>query len=210
MNLNKDYIITVDVKNAAVSTPSNMSFYITDVKTSNIFAQLVFNESNSALIKNYAPVENAEDFEITLRLIKPNNEFKELKFTLLNQLEAFFMVNLTDEYKDYIGTYNCEFFVDSKVIGELERITTSSFSYEVLPSIMNNLDEVIEGDSNYPLVDGMLVKMDEVVAAAEESVTNANTRINECITNTNAVAEELEARIGDIETALDEILGGEQ
>ena len=162
MNLNKDYIITVDVKNATVSTPSNMSFYITDVKTSNIFAQLVFNESNNTLIKNYAPVENAEDFEITLRLIKPNNDFKELKFTLLNQLEAFFMVNLTDEYKDYIGTYNCEFFVDSKVNDELERITTGSFRYNVLPSIANSLDDVIEGDPDYPLLDELLDRVESI------------------------------------------------
>ena len=254
MNLNKDYIITVDVKNATVSTPSNMSFYITDVKTSNIFAQLVINESKSELIKKYAPVENAEDFEITLRVIKPNNQAISIDFTLLNQLEAFFMVDLADEYRDYIGTYQCELFVDSKVNGELERITTSSFTYEVLPSIVNNLDEVVESYPDYPLIEDMLVRMRELTAAAEESVTNTNTKVNECIANTNssisecinntdtrvseainsanskidanitntntrisetiantnAVAEDLETRIGDIETALDEILGGEQ
>ena len=221
MNLNKDYLLTVDVKNATVNVPGNMSFYITDIKTANIFAQLVINESNSELIKKYAPIENSEDFYVTLRVIKPNNQALSVDFNLLNQLEAFFMVNLTDEFKDYIGTYNCEFFVDSKVNGELERITTSSFSYEVLPSIMNNLDEVIGGDPDYPLVEEMLVKMSELTAAAEatiinannkidENITNTNTRINECITNTNAVSEDLETRIGDIETALDEILGGDK
>ena len=188
MNLNREYLITVDAKNATVTAPDNMSFYITDIKTANIFAQLVVNESKSELIKKYAPIENSEDFYITLRIIKPNNEPKEIEFNLLNQLDAFFMVDLTDEYKDYIGTYNCEFFVDSKVNGELERITTSSFSYEVLPSIMNNLDDVIEGDSNYPLVDDMLEQMTE----ATESLNSA---INQ---------------IGDIDKALDEILGGDQ
>ena len=122
-NINKDYLITVDVKNATVSAP-NMTFYITDKKTSNIFCQLVINESNSELIKKYAPIENASDFTILLRIIKPNNEPKEIEFTLLNQLDAFFMVDLTDDYKDYVGRYKCELFVDCMIDGELERITT--------------------------------------------------------------------------------------
>ena len=162
MNLNKDYLIVVDTKSAAVTTPSAMQFYITDIKTANIFAQLVINESSSELIKKYAPIENAEDFEITLRIIKPNNQFMELEFLLLNQLEAFFIVDLTDEYKDYIGTYQCELFVDCRVNDELERITTSSFTYEVLPSIANNLDEVIEGDPDYPLVEEILERLETV------------------------------------------------
>ena len=161
MNLNKDYLIVVDVKAATVNTPNAMQFYITDIKTANIFAQLVVNESKSPLITKYAPVENSEDFYITLRVIKPNNQALSVDFNLLNQLEAFFMVDLTDEYKDYIGEYQCELFIDCMVNGELERITTSAFTYEVLPSIMNNLDEVIEGDPDYPLVDEILKRLEE-------------------------------------------------
>ena len=48
-NINKDYIITVDVKKASVKYSSAMTFYITDKKTSNIFCQLVINESNNEL-----------------------------------------------------------------------------------------------------------------------------------------------------------------
>ena len=162
MNLNKDYIITVDVKSATVATPNKMSFYITDIKTANIFAQLVINDSNSELIKKYAPIENAQDYKIKLRVIKPNNEFKEIEFTLLNQLEAFFMVDLTEDFKDIIGTYKCELFVDCIVNSELERITTASFRYAVKPSIANNLDEVIEADPDYPLVDRILEQLENV------------------------------------------------
>lgn len=162
MNLNRDYLITVDIKQAAVSTPSNMQFYITDIGTSNIFAQLVINESNSQLITKYAPVETARNFEITLRVIKPNNEPKEAKFVLLNELEAFFYIDLTEDYKDYIGEYQCELFVDGLVNEKPERITTSSFSYEVLPSIMNNLDEVIEGDPDYPILDELLDRIEGI------------------------------------------------
>ena len=162
MNLNKDYLVIVDVKSATVSTPNKMSFYITDIKTANIFAQLVINDSNSELIKKYAPIENAQDYKIKLRVIKPNNEFKEIEFTLLNQLEAFFMVDLTEDFKDIIGTYKCELFVDCIVNGELERITTASFRYVVKPSIYNNLDEVIEADPDYPLVDRILEQLENV------------------------------------------------
>ena len=172
-NINKDYIITVDVKKASVKYSSAMTFYITDKKTSNIFCQLVINESNNELIKKYAPIENASDFNILLRVVKPNNEFKEIEFTLLNQLDAFFMVDLTQDLKDYAGTYKCELFVDCMIDGELERITTSSFNYTVRPSIMNDLDEVIEGDPNYPLVDEILDRLkvvDPSKFATNESV----------------------------------------
>ena len=162
MNLNKDYLVIVDVKSATVSTPNKMSFYITDIKTANIFAQLVINDSNSELIKKYAPIENAKDYKIKLRVIKPNNEFKEIEFSLLNELEAFFMVDLTEDFKDIIGTYKCELFVDCIVNSELERITTASFRYAVKPSIANNLDEVIEADPDYPLVDRILEQLENV------------------------------------------------
>ena len=177
-NLNKENIITVDVKNATVKTEGSMSFYVTDIKTCNIYCQLVINESKSTLVKNYAPIENAEDFSITLRLIKPNNEPKELSFSLLNQVEAFFYVDLTDEYKDCIGTYNCELFVDCLVNGELERITTSSFSYRVNASIMNNLDDVINNMQSNPLIEALATKeyVDNIVyvidkTEAEEGIT---------------------------------------
>lgn len=161
-NTNKDYIITVDVKSTEVDTSNDMNFYITDKKTSNIFCKLVINESNSELIKKYQPIENSSDYKITLRTIKPNGEPKELEFTLLNQLDAFFMVDLPDDFKDYTGTYKCELFVDCTVNGELERITTSSFTYEVKPSIMSDLDGVIEGDPDYPLVDEIMEQLKTV------------------------------------------------
>ena len=162
MNLNRDYLVTVDVKQAVVNTPSTMQFYITDMGTSNIFAQLVINESNSELVKRYAPIENAEDFTITLRTIKPNGEPKSIEFTLLNKMEAFYIVDLADDFKDYIGEYQCELFVDCLINEKTERITTASFTYEILPSIYNDLDEVIEADPDYPLVDRILEQLEAV------------------------------------------------
>ena len=160
-NINKDYLIQIDVKTATVNVPGNMSFFITDIKTCNIFAQLVINESNT-LVKKYAPIENAEDFNITLRIIKPNGEPKEIDFTILDEPDAFFYVDLTDEYKDYIGEYRCELFVDCLVNDELERMTTREFTYEILPSIYNDLDGAIEKDPDYPLVDRILEQLEAV------------------------------------------------
>ena len=152
----------IDVKAATVNVPGDMSFFITDVKTCNIFAQLVINESKSDLVKKYAPIEEAANYKLTLRIIKPNGEPKEIEFTILNELDAFFYIDLTDEYKDYVGKYRCELFVDCLVNDELERMTTREFTYEILPSIYNDLDEVIEADPDYPLVDRILSDLEAV------------------------------------------------
>ena len=161
-NINKDYLIQIDVKAATVNVPGDMSFFITDVKTCNIFAQLVINESKSDLVKKYAPIEEAANYKLTLRIIKPNGEPKDIEFTILNELDAFFYIDLTDEYKDHIGKYRCELFVDCLVNDELERMTTREFTYEILPSIYNDLDEVIEADPDYPLVDRILEQLEAV------------------------------------------------
>lgn len=161
-NINKDYLIQIDVKAATVNVPGDMSFFITDVKTCNIFAQLVINESKSDLVKKYAPIEEAANYKLTLRIIKPNGEPKDIEFTILNELDAFFYIDLTDEYKDYVGKYRCELFVDCLVNDELERMTTREFTYEILPSIYNDLDEVIEADPDYPLVDRILEQLEAV------------------------------------------------
>ena len=155
-------MIQIDVKAATVNVPDNMSFFITDVKTCNIFAQLVINESKSDLVQKYAPIEEAANYKLTLRIIKPNGEPKDIEFTILNELDAFFYIDLTDEYKDYVGKYRCELFVDCLVNDELERMTTREFTYEILPSIYNDLDEVIEKDPDYPLVDRILSDLEAV------------------------------------------------
>ena len=143
-----------------------MSFYITDILTSNIFFQLTFNESGNALINSYAPNENTDNYRLTLRVVKPNNEPKELDVVLLDQGTNFFIADLTADFIDILGTYECELFIDTEVNGRAERSTTNSFTYVVKPSIFNNLDDIIEGDPDYPLVDNLATKeyVDQVVS----------------------------------------------
>lgn len=165
-NANRDYFITLNAKNSTV-TAGNLSFYITDKNTSNIFCQLIFNESNNQLINSYAPTENAEDYIITLRIVKPNNEPKEIRFSILSAPNFVYYVDLTDDYKDIIGTYECECFIDSMINGRLERNTTNSFTYTVKESIMSELDGLLEDLPSYPLVDTLATKeyVDAAVAA---------------------------------------------
>ena len=181
-NLNKENIITVDVKNATVKTEGSMSFYVTDIKTCNIYCQLTKNEAKSDLVTKYAPIQNAKDYSITMRLIKPNNEPKELEFTLLDETNAFFYVDLTDEYKDHAGTYKCELFVDcitktedrdgNVLKEELERITTSSFTYTVHKSIWSDLDGILNGGNpGQALIEKLatMAYVDDSISAIPES-----------------------------------------
>lgn len=164
-NINRDYIVTVNAKTSTLSANA-MSFYITDILTSNIFFQLTFNESGNTLINSYAPNENTDNYRLTLRVVKPNNEPKELDVVLLDQGTNFFIADLTADFIDILGTYECELFIDTEVNGRAERSTTNSFTYVVKPSIFNNLDDIIEGDPDYPLVDSLATKeyVDQVVS----------------------------------------------
>lgn len=164
-NINRDYLVTVNAKTSTLSANA-MSFYITDILTSNIFFQLIFNESGNTLINSYAPNENTDNYRLTLRVVKPNNEPKELDVVLLDQGTNFFIADLTADFIDILGTYECELFIDTDVNGRAERSTTNSFTYVVKPSIFNNLDDIIEGDPDYPLVDNLATKeyVDQVVS----------------------------------------------
>ena len=164
-NINRDYLVTVNAKTSTLSANA-MSFYITDILTSNIFFQLIFNESGNTLINSYAPNENTDNYRLTLRVVKPNNEPKELNVVLLDQGTNFFIADLTADFIDILGTYECELFIDTEVNGRAERSTTNSFTYVVKPSIFNNLDDIIEGDPDYPLVDSLATKeyVDQVVS----------------------------------------------
>ena len=148
-NINRDYLVTVNAKTAEIDPPNNMKFYITDILTCNIFFQLVFNEPHN-LITSYAPNEDSSNYSLKLRVVKPNNDIKEVDVEPLPQGGDFFVANLTPSFTDYIGTYECELFIDTEINGYAERSTTDSFEYEVEKSIFTNVDEIIEGNPDYP------------------------------------------------------------
>lgn len=151
-NLNRDYLIKINVKEATIDVPK-MTFWNTDKKTSNMFVQLVINMSENELIKNYVTIENATDYKIVLNVIKPKtNQYRTFEAKLLNEEKALFEIDLTSEFIDQVGNYNFEFEVSSKVDNNDESITTSSSTYEVKGSILTNLNEEISSSPDLPIL----------------------------------------------------------
>lgn len=151
-NLNRDYLIKINVKEATIDVPK-MTFWNTDKKTSNMFVQLVINMSTNELISQYVTVQNATDYKITLNVIKPKTkQYKTIEATLLNEEKALFEIDLPDEFTDQVGNYNFEFEVSSKVDNNDESITTSNATYEVKGSILTNLNEEISSSPDLPIL----------------------------------------------------------
>lgn len=151
-NLNRDYLIKINVKEATIDVPK-MTFWNTDKKTSNIFVQLVINMSTNELISNYVTVQNATDYKITLNVIKPKTkQYKTIEATLLNEEKALFEIDLPDEFTDQVGDYSFEFEVSSKVDSNDESITTSNGTYKVNGSILTNLNEEISSSPDLPIL----------------------------------------------------------
>lgn len=151
-NLNRDYLIKINVKEATIDVPK-MTFWNTDKKTSNMFVQLVINMSENELIKNYVTIENATDYKITLNVIKPKtNQYRTFEAKLLNEEKALFEIDLTSEFIDQVGDYSFEFEVSSKVDSNDESITTSNATYEVKGSILTNLNEETSSSPDLPIL----------------------------------------------------------
>lgn len=161
-NLNRDYLIKINVKEATIDVPK-MTFWNTDKKTSNMFVQLVINMSENELIKNYVTIENATDYKITLNVIKPKtNQYRTFEAKLLNEEKALFEIDLTSEFIDQVGNYNFEFEVSSKVDNNDESITTSSSTYEVKGSILTNLNQEISSSPDLPILKQLIEQVKQL------------------------------------------------
>ena len=80
-NTNRDYAIVYDVKNSSLVLNRPLIFYITDKNTSNIFVRLVTAVSVGNGIDQYTDLEPATNYVLTMRVIKPSNEVKNIKAT---------------------------------------------------------------------------------------------------------------------------------
>lgn len=157
-NTNRDLLMQVDVKNSAIKG-GGFNFYITDKNTSNFFVQLVIDMSTNPVIHKYVAIENASDYKLILKCIKPNGQLLSIEGTLMNEEESLFQYNLTEEQKDVVGTYQCEYWIYSTVNEQEEIITTAPFNFTVKESIINKLDGAIEDSEDYPI---LLDLIDEV------------------------------------------------
>ena len=103
MNINRDYLIINDVKKSNVKLDNgSMFFYITDKNTQNIFVNLVINVSNNELIQKYANIENAEDYTVTMNIVKPDNDYKVIEGKLHDKEKAIFEFNLPENCVDKV------------------------------------------------------------------------------------------------------------
>ena len=142
-NANRDYAIVYDVKNSSLVLSRPLNFYITDKNTSNIFIKLVTRVTVGNGIDQYTDIENASNYVLTMRVIKPNNEVKSLEATQ-HEPENIFQFDLTEDFKDIPGKYICELTISTIVSGRQELITSDPFNYEVKRSILSNVGEIIE------------------------------------------------------------------
>ena len=80
-NANRDYAIVYDVKNGSLALSRPLVFYITDKNTSNIFVRLVTKINIGDGIDQYTDIENASEYILLMRTIKPNDELINIKAT---------------------------------------------------------------------------------------------------------------------------------
>jgi hypothetical protein len=162
-NINRDYLVTVNARTAEIKAPSNMKFYMTDEFTSNIFFQLIFEDSDDLLVNIYKPKENADNYKLILRVVKPNNKTMSIEAIPLDDYKSFFVADLPIDFVNLPGVYMCELFIDTEIpdgddVLRIERSTTDSFEYEVKESVFYNLDNII--DLEYISIEDIATKQD--------------------------------------------------
>ena len=170
-NANRDYAIVYDVKNSSLTLSRPLVFYITDKNTSNIFVRLVTRISIGDGIDQYTDIENATNYALTMRVIKPNNEIKSTQATQ-HEPESIFQFDLTEDFKDIPGKYICELTISTIVSGRQELITSDPFNYEVKRSILSNVGEIIETEDT---------TVEKLLNDLEATKTELNSRINNII-----------------------------
>lgn len=145
-NTNRDYLVVNTVKDSTISIKRALKFVNTDRNTSNIFIRLVNEIEVDENIKDYVDIEDAENYSVSMRVIKPNNELKTIGATLLVE-ENLFRIDLPQDFTDIVGTYACELVVRTEVDGVEEINTSNEFSYTVRASIVNKAGTVTQADT---------------------------------------------------------------
>ena len=167
-NTNRDYLIICDVKDSKLVTARQLNFYTTDKNTSNIFVKLVAKVTTEENVNKYVDIENASNYVVTMRVIKPNDERKTI---IGHQHEpgSIFQFDLTSDFIDVPGPYMCELLISTTVTGRQELITTDPFNYQVKNSILSKIDGIVEAG---PITTEML--FNELDATKAEIVSRVN------------------------------------
>ena len=193
-NANRDYAIVYDVKNSSLVLSRPLSFYITDKNTSNIFVRLVTRVNAGNGIDQYTSIEEASNYVLTMRVIKPNNEVKNLEATQ-HEPKSIFQFDLTEDFKDMPGKYICELTISTMVNSRQELITSDPFSYEVKRSILSNVGEIIETEDT--TVEKLLNNLDATKAELSSQIKEIAEKGTTVEAIKNATKEEIDKQIAD-------------
>lgn len=154
IDIDKDYLITVDLKNTKVKSDKTIFFYNTDLNICNIFIKLICTDEDKTI---------PEDLIVEFAVLKPEtNEFKPLNATLISKEDLLYQVDLTTDYLDIIGTYECEIRVSGTIDNETKCFTSESFDYVVRPNITAKLNNQIKQDKNLPILEKLIKEVNDI------------------------------------------------
>lgn len=154
IDIDKDYLITVNLKNTKIKSDKTIFFYNTDLNICNIFIQLICTGSDRTI---------PDDLIVEFAVLKPEtNEFKPLDATLISKEDLLYQVDLTTDYLDIIGTYECEIRVSGTIDNETKCFTSESFDYVVRPNITAKLNNQIKQDKNLPILEKLIKEVNDI------------------------------------------------
>lgn len=154
INIDKDYLIAVDLKNTKVKSDKTIFFYNTDLNICNIFIKLICSDEDKTI---------PEDLIVEFAVLKPEtDEFKPLDATLISKEDLLYKVDLTTDYFDIIGTYECEIRVSGTIENELKCFTSEEFNYVVKPNITAKLNKKISENKNLPILEKLIKDVKEI------------------------------------------------
>lgn len=194
INIDKDYLITVDLKNTKVKSDKTIFFYNTDLNICNIFIKLICSDKDKTI---------PEDLIVEFAVLKPEtDEFKPLDATLISKEDLLYQVDLTTDYFDIVGKYSCEIRVSGTIENELKCFTSEEFDYVVKPNITAKLNKKIKNDKNLPVLEKLIkdvkeitdgINKDEIQMKRDENLVGDNKTVVGAI---NQLREDVNSGIG--------------
>ena len=170
IDIDKDYLITVDLKKSSVKSDRTIFFYNTDLNICNIFIKLICTDEDKSI---------PNDLVVELGVLKPeSNEFKTLNATLISEEDLLYEVDLTTDYFDIVGKHECEIRISGTVDGEMKCLTSESFNYIVKPNITTKLDNEIKNDKNLPVLEKLIKDVKELSLGIETNQVQMKTDEN--------------------------------
>ena len=167
IDIDKDYLVTVDLKDSLIKSDRVLYFYNTDLNICNIFIQLICTSEDKTI---------PDDLTVEFAVLKPKtDEFKPLTAQLISEEDLLYEVDLTTDYFDIVGEYNCEIRVSETVNGEEKCLTSESFSYIVRANITSKLDAKIKNDKNLPILEKLIKDVKELSLGIETNQVQMKT-----------------------------------